>query len=306
MAIALFPILLFALFMATRLQNNLYIIVALVVWLIGYLSIWASIERLVFSHLRVIQRTSRLFSKGDMDARIGNLERAPVRIAALSNTFDTMAENISERELRLLENLKEKETLLREIHHRVKNNLQIIISLLNIQERKLSDHDMIEAIHDTRSRINAIALVHRGLYEGEDLSVIDMQDFLSRLISELVISFDMANLGIEVKLSLEKLEFTPDAAVPVALFIVEAISNAIKHAQFEGGTITVSNTKTEGEITISVLDSGTFVDKKIVQSTGIKLMKGFARQLSGKTTIGPTQNGFLAEISFPIQEAIGS
>ena len=139
LALALFPILLFSIYMAFSNGRVLLVIISILAWAIGFFSLWVTTDRLVFSHLRKIKAASDSFSLGDLKARVGPMDNAPIRISELGQAFDDMADNIRERETRMLDNLDEKETLLREIHHRVKNNLQIIISLLNIQERKLDD-----------------------------------------------------------------------------------------------------------------------------------------------------------------------
>jgi two-component sensor histidine kinase len=298
LATALFPILLFAFFMALKHQNTLYLIITLLVWLIGYFIIWISIDKLVFSYLRVIQKASHDFARGDLDARVGHLEHAPERIATLAGSFDSMAENISEREKRLLSNLKEKDSLLREIHHRVKNNLQIIISLLNLQERKFQGSATEGIIQDTRSRVNAIALVHRGLYEGHDLSIIAMDDFLSRLIDELQTSLGTDAMGISVNLSVEKLNFVSDKAVPVALFVVEALTNSVKHGVHAGGTIDIYLGQTNELVKVRVSDDGPYHEQPSSLGTGSKLMKGFARQLQGEAELKSTPQGFVAELNF--------
>ncbi|MGJ8560347.1 MAG: sensor histidine kinase [Litorimonas sp.] len=298
LALALFPLLLSSVYMAFGQENVAIILVSALAWVFGYFAIWLTTDRLVFTHLRRIKITSDKFSRGDLDARVGNMRSAPQRVVELGNAFDQMAEKIGEREARLIDNLHEKEVLLREIHHRVKNNLQIIISLLNMQERKLSDPVSLSAIREIRGRINAIALVHRGLYEGKDLRVVDMPIFLNRLVGELRRGLGTVDEDITIAVNVEPIQLESDTAVPVALFVVEALTNALKHGVKPGGTINIELRKTEGGSYISVSDDGGGVSAASIEGTGAKLMRGFARQLSGKFDRQDTDVGHCAKITF--------
>jgi two-component sensor histidine kinase len=298
LAIALFPLLLSSIYMAVTRGELTLILASMLAWVFGYAALWMATDRLVFTHLRRIKIASDKFSRGDLNARVGVMRGAPRRVAELGSAFDHMAANISEREAQLIDNLHEKEVLLREIHHRVKNNLQIIISLLNMQERKLTDSDSQSSIREIRSRINAIALVHRGLYEGEDLRVVDMSVFLKRLVNELKKGLVTADDKITVKLNVEPLQFESDTAVAVALFVVEALTNALEHGVASGGIIEIDMGQSEGRSYISVSDNGGGTHEQSVEGTGSKLMRGFARQLSGKLDRENTDVGHHAKIMF--------
>lgn len=307
LAMALFPIMLFAIYMAYNDGRFLLVVISLLAWAFAYLAIWLATDKLIFSHLRTLKKASDDFSKGNLFTRIGIMHEAPARLQDLGNAFDRMAENISERELRLLDNINEKEILLREIHHRVKNNLQIIISLLNMQERKLHDAAGLTAIQETRSRINAIALVHRGLYEGDDLRVIDMPVFLSRLVDELKSGLILPEQDVEININIAPSKLETDTAIPVALFVVEALTNAIKHGVGHGGSIDIDLKKSRGDIMVSVKDDGSGVksnaqselDGKSLGGTGAKLIKGFARQLSGRVKTEELEKGYRVILEFP-------
>lgn len=281
LAIALFPILLFSIYMAYSQGRLILVIISVLAWIFAYFAIWASTDNLVFSYLAKIQKASDLFATGDLDARVGPLENAPTRIAELAAAFDEMADNVSRRDARLRDNLDEKETLLREIHHRVKNNLQIIISLLNLQQRKLDGTEGQRVLKETSNRINAIALVHKGLYEGDDLRIIDMEKFLLRLIDQLKTGLNTEDQNISILTDLEGIWLEPDTAIPLSLFIVEALTNAIKHGVEAGGKISISLENIAKEIHVSVIDDGVGLMEDFQAGTGSKLIKGFARQLSG-------------------------
>jgi len=300
LALALFPILLFAIYMAFVNGRILLVFVSIFAWVLAYFSLWVTTDKLVFSHLRKIKFASDQFAAGDTHARVGDMGNAPARIAELARAFDMMADNINERETRLRDNLDEKETLLREIHHRVKNNLQIIISLLNMQERKLKDPNSLAAIQETRGRINAIALVHRGLYEGEDLRIINMPTFLNRLVEELKVGLGAQSQEVKIDVAVDPISFEPDTAIPTALFIVEALTNAMKHGVVDGGRVDISLTQNSdnGKVSVSVADNGKGTSPGSKAGTGSKLMRGFARQLSGQWTKESIPTGYKTSLTF--------
>lgn len=297
LALSLLPIFLYACWLALETGRVTAVVLALISFAFAFAAIWFATNALVFRPLRKIQTTSTDFATGDLTARIGVLPSAPTRIASLAQAFDSMADNISQREAAMLDSLVEKEVLLREIHHRVKNNLQIIISLLNMQERKLTDPASLTVIRDARTRINAIALVHRGLYEGDDLSVIDIQNFLERLIAELRTGLGTDALGITLKTDIAPQPLKPDTAIPVALFIVEALTNAIQHGVPDGGIVSISLTCDGDHLTVTVADDGDGYIESATQGTGSKLIKGFARQLSGHIS-EDNENGHRVSLIF--------
>ena len=270
-------------------------------WLFAFCAIWFSADRLILVHLRKLQRSALLLARGDKDIRIGAMDDAPQQIAKLGQVFDLLADRVSTRETTLSEALVEKETLLREIHHRVKNNLQIIISLLNIQERKLSEPSAKHAIDEARNRINAIALVHKGLYEGDDFTGIDMSVFLAQLSAHMGKAMGLRQSGIKINLDIEQKTLDPDTAIPVALFMIEALANSNKHGASRGDEFSVSLTQTTDRTAIVVRDMGRelSVGDVPIAGTGLKLMKGFARQLSGTFCGEQTPDGYMASLTFP-------
>lgn len=274
-------------------------LVPVLAWLFGFFAVWIATDQLILTHLRRMRTGVLRFARGDWDERIGELNNPPGAIKELRRTLDLMADKISTRETELEDALVEKDILLREIHHRVKNNLQIIISLLNMQERKLSDDEGLKVLRETRSRINAIALVHRGLYESHDLRYVPMDVFMTRLVRELgtALGTDQRNITLEAHSDCQP--FEADTAIPVALFVVEAITNAMKHGVSDGGNIKVSLHQNEDDIKVSVMDTGQgFELTDMHGGTGGKLMKGFARQLSGDISNWVSEDGHAINLLF--------
>lgn len=126
--------------------------------------------------------------------------------------------------------LEEKETLLREIHHRVKNNLQIISSLLNIQSDNIEDPTLLSNIREGQNRVQAMSLIHQNLYQSEHLSNVDIENYLKELVVYLSEMFEKDGKKINVEIEANHIEFDIDTAIPLGLIVNELVSNAYKYA----------------------------------------------------------------------------
>jgi two-component sensor histidine kinase len=213
-----------------------------------------------------------------------------------------MAEGIVGRDASLRDSLAQKDALMREIHHRVKNNLQVISSLLSMQQRALSDQAARAAMSDTRQRITALALIYRALYQGPDLKRVDLRPFLEELTAQLVASEMLHGPGVRTEISVDALVIDPDRLAPLALFAVEAITNAQKHAFVaRGGVLTVNFHVHGGEAELEISDDGHASEDSLSASgVGRTLMTAFARQLRGRAElIRNVQGGVTARLLFP-------
>jgi len=185
--------------------------------------------------------------------------------------------------------LADKVVLLQEIHHRVKNNLQVTSSLLQMQSRRFSDPKVKAAFQETQDRLRSIGLIHDILYRKETGGVIDLQDYLGRLIGELSATYGASARGIAVDLDAEPIFIDLERAAPLALAVTEAISNAFKHAfgPSQGGRIFVSARRIDGEIEVTVRDTGRGLGdaKENESSLGTKLIRAFANQLGGQFSL---------------------
>ena len=193
--------------------------------------------------------------------------------------------------------LKEKEVMLREIHHRVKNNLQVVSSLLNMQARNAKDEDTIRILSESRDRIITMSLIHSQLYEGSNLAEINMKKFVDRLLGQLLQSYQVGSARIARVIRVDDYPLPISVAVPVGLIINELLSNALKHA-FEGrdeGKIEVSLTASEdGRIHLTVSDDGVGLppgfDIDESKTLGLRLVKILTEdQLQG--TLKVTSDG---------------
>lgn len=227
---------------------------------------------------------------------------APPGIAALSRDLDGLAAAIAEREA-------VRKALVLEVHHRVKNNLQIVTSLLNMQANRIDNPTARNALRQTRARIGGLALIHRILYEQADDGNQATLD-IGRLIPELRSQFRLWNMERpEIDFSCHSGSFAVplDSAMPLVLFAVEAVTNAYAHAFPDGraGAVRLRFTVSpEGEAKFAVEDDGIGFDSSGYDTTmGRLLMVGFARQLGGKLVIeNAPQGGTHVCLIYPIAD----
>lgn len=183
--------------------------------------------------------------------------------------------------------LIEKDWLLTEVHHRVKNNLQVITSLLNFQSSATTKKDVLDAIKVSRNRIQAISLIHLKLSKGNNLASVNMQEYVIELINHLRDVFDLSDKKIIFKKSIAAIEIDLKQAVPVGLILNEAITNSIKYAFDNGvGEIMVNLALTEDQmIVLKIADNGkgfsSDIDPTRSKTLGFKIMRGLTAQLKG-------------------------
>jgi len=185
--------------------------------------------------------------------------------------------------------LDEKEWLLKEIHHRVKNNLQTVLSLLESQSRQLTN-EAFDALQESQNRVFAMSLIHKKLYQSLDVSSINMEDYLRDLIQHLRDSFGSSG-NILFSLEFDQIELDVSQAVPVGLIVNEAITNSIKYAfpkKQPGNEITISLKKVStNKVVLFITDNGVGITnaKESTQSLGLKLMRGLTEDIEGTFSI---------------------
>ena len=197
--------------------------------------------------------------------------------------------NIQNGDLQKL--LIEKDWLLKEVHHRVKNNLQIVMSLLSSQSAYLENNAAVEAIRESQSRVYAISLLHQKLYGGSNAASIDMPAYIDELIDYLADSFDARRHGVCFERLIEPVRLDLSQAVPLGLIINEAATNAIKYAFGpEGGKVVVGlQSLQDDNLILTIADNGIGLpcnfDLKVASSLGMEMMKALSKQMGGELTI---------------------
>ena len=192
---------------------------------------------------------------------------------------------------------KEKEVLLKEIHHRVKNNLQVISSLLKLQSRNVSDVTTQEVLAEGQNRVRSMALIHQNLYKDDQITGIHMPTYIKELCTGLLENYSIQENKVDLKIEVEDMHLDVDTVVPIGLIINELITNSLKYA-FDGikaPQISVLMDNDQDSLILIVKDNGNGFDPETVQkdSLGMKLIKSFAKRLQAEYTL-QTDNGTIA------------
>lgn len=278
----------------------------LLAWFMAFFMVMLVSERVVVRWLNYLERVASIYAKGRFSVRPVQAMNAPAEIRVLARTLDDLAESIVTRDAALTASLEEKDALMREIHHRVKNNLQIISSLLSMQQRALTDPASKAAVGDTRQRISALALIYRTLYQSDDLRYADARIFLTELVGQLVASETGRGHVVTSSVEADSLVVDPDKLAPLALWLVEAVTNAQKHAFVgRGGDLKVRFFVRGETSVLEVQDDGPGVSETFRAGVGRTLMGAFAKQLRGSVEMVPAEGrGMIARMTFATPEAI--
>jgi two-component sensor histidine kinase len=225
-------------------------------------------------------------------------------IAHVGVARDITGRKRSEEKIR--KSLDEKEVLLKEIHHRVKNNLQIISSLLNLQTGQVKDRQLLEILRESQNRIRSMALIHERLYRSEDFSSVDFGQYVDGLTTFLVRSYAGASRCFNLRVDVQAVSLGVDVAIPCGLIINELVSNCLKHAfpQDAEGEITVALRREGEHYLLRIEDNGVGlprdIDLKKVESLGLQLVETLSTQIGGTIDITSVPGrGTAFTITFP-------
>ena len=248
---------------------------------------------------------------------IGGIILALIIIGLLYNRYrlkqrtnkklELQKKEIAKQNFSLQHLVNEKEWLLKEIHHRVKNNLQIVMSLLNSQSAFIDNEPALTAIHDSQHRVHAMSLIHQKLYNTENLSSIDMSIYIRELATYLRDSFDIGQ-RIRFEFNIQPIEMDVSQAVPLGLILNEAITNSLKYAfpDNRNGVVSISLLKTKADqYLLNISDNGIGMPATIKKtgSLGMSLMKGLSEDIDGDFSI-ENDNGTTINISFIYEPGI--
>ncbi|MEA5604529.1 PAS domain-containing protein [Nostoc sp. UHCC 0252] len=250
--------------------------------------------------------TATVIQHGEATYEVHNVKKdgTPFWCRATSSIFEhpeygtvlvAVQQDITEHkqaEEKIKASLKEKEVLLKEIHHRVKNNLGIVSSLLQMQCRRTQDPVVTAILRDSQNRIASIALVHEKLYRSEDLSDIDFAQYIPDLTTHLFDSYNVSSSQIQLNIQVDDASLDIETAIPCGLIINELVSNALKYAFVgnRGGKIEVKfYQESESTLTLIIRDNGIGLpenfDSRKAKTLGITLVQGLVKQLRGKLEI---------------------
>lgn len=261
----------------------------------------------------VIQQSALQQARQTRNVILGGAILMFVIVSLLYNQFRSKqktAKLIEQKNTKLVQLVDEKEWLLKEVHHRVKNNLQTILSLLELQSENLS-HDALTAIQASQNRIYATSLLHQKLYQDENVSSINMNTYIPELIQHLKSAFGV-NRDIKFKLNIEPIELDVSQAIPVGLITNELVTNSIKYAfkeKKEGDEIRISFTYSgEGITELLISDNGvgfSELAEKEATGLGLKLVRGLAEDIDGEAFI-ESKHGTSVRVQFKTRKPLAS
>ncbi|MFA6111065.1 MAG: histidine kinase dimerization/phosphoacceptor domain -containing protein [Candidatus Latescibacterota bacterium] len=237
------------------------------------------------------------------------------RDAALRQARDELARRAQELQLELIErrrieeqiqaSLQEKEVLLKEIHHRVKNNLQVISSLLDLQAGHTHDPRVIEMFRDSQNRVSSMGLIHERLYQADDLARVDFSEYIRGLVNNLFYSYSADAAAIALEIHVAQVVLDVDRGIPCGLIINELVSNSLKYAFPSGrqGCLQVHMRHQGDSLVLVVADDGVGIPEEIdlehTTSLGLRLVGTLVRQLKGSLTMN-RKEGTRFTIEFPV------
>ena len=221
--------------------------------------------------------------------QLGSATEITLLSLGLADRIRTLRQEKERAEKALIDTqLTMQDVLLKEVHHRVKNNLQVIASLLNLQSRQVRDAQTVEMFKESQNRVQSMALIHEQLYRSHDAAHLDFESYLRALMAYLLASYRTSNTAIALKLNVDPITFGVDTAIPCGLIVHELVANALKHA-FPGrnpGEIHLDLRAGDyGRYTLRVRDNGVGfpeeVDFRHVESLGLRLVNMLTQQLGG-------------------------
>ena len=232
-----------------------------------------------------------------------NSRRLKAKNEKLEQTIKERVIEIEEQKKVISKSLEEKEALLKEIHHRVKNNLQIIANLLYLQSGKFDDEKIKDVLEEGQGRVRSMALIHQKLYENEDLKSIPFGEYILELVNEIKASFGELAANVSVRIDAQEAFFDVDSAVPLGLIINELTTNAFKYA-FEGreeGKFNIYLTRSDDEYELHISDNGKGIPEEIdirkTRSLGLRLVRILSEQLEGQYSF-ESENGLSFKLKF--------
>jgi PAS domain S-box-containing protein len=252
-------------------------------------------KSMIADDLRILKEGSPVEIEEELNGRNYTTIKFPILQDGEPRYLAGFTIDITERkkaEDQLLASLAEKEALLREIHHRVKNNLQVISSLVGLQSHELQEGPFMEAMHDIQNRIKSMAIIHERLYRSEDMAHVDIREYIAGISSSLFQTFGIEPGRINMIVDVEDIRMGIGSAVPCGLIINELLTNALKHA-FPGGRkgeiVVRMKRDISGVITLSVMDDGAGLpretDIEASQTLGLRLVRILIKQLEGSISV---------------------
>lgn len=273
-------------------------------WLISLGVALFAVHTLVIRHVnRLGREMARFASRRELPSFAGAAE-LPSELQALETRFASMADAILRDEADLENALREKNVLIREVHHRVKNNLQLISSIINMQIRKADHDETREGLRRIQDRVLSLATIHRDLYQTSIGGRVDVGALIEEIVGHAADVGNDKGDGVEVTTDIERIMLYPDQAVPLSLLASEAATNAMKYAGTDDGTRTRIDVelKKTSDTTVRFVFANSMGDVDDSDGTGLgtQLINAFSIQLGATTDVQQTDDRYVLTVSFDI------
>jgi len=292
-------------FLDTGVSTRLSALLPIVMWVASLVVAFWALNRLAINHIRKLGRQMRRFALNRTLPRGTLGSSVPTELVEMEAAFIGMAESILRDEATLEDSLRQKNILLKEVHHRVKNNLQLISSIMNMQIRQAKSEDARFVLRRLQERILSLATVHKNLYQNDDLVRVDASELLREIVNQ-SLSIGLASGGdVQVDQSYETIEIDADDAAPLTLLVSEAVTNALKYVATVApgkGFISLKLSYTGPEKAMLEVRNTIGNPDEVPTGTGLgsRLILAFTRQLNGHVEI-ETKNGvYEMRVDFPV------
>ncbi|MFK7838306.1 MAG: sensor histidine kinase [Sulfitobacter sp.] len=284
--------------------SRLGTMVPIIMWAASLVVAFWALNRLAIRHIRKLVRQMRRFALNRNLPRTTLGSGVPTELIELESAFINMGDSILRDEATLEDSLREKNILLKEVHHRVKNNLQLISSIMNMQIRQAKSEDASRVLRRLQERILSLATVHKNLYQTDNLSRVDADVLLHEVVNQLMAVGLAPGSNVKVTQDYKPISLEVDDAAPLTLLASEAMTNALKHVAQGGAarnqiTVVLDH---EGPDTARLTVSNSKGTEPDQEGTGLgsKLIDAFARQLNGRVEIEEDADIYTLNISFPV------
>lgn len=270
--------------------------------LLSSIAIWRGVDAVVLRWIVQLRKLAQAFARGEYRARAPGLKEAPAELRDFAADLHRMALAIEERDGRLQQALVEEQRLVREVHHRVRNNLQVMMSMLSLQAQRLAPGAGRLALEQARLRMSALALVYQLGYASGEQGTVSAATLLPELVSRFQNDV-RESAGLTIVTDIADVSLALDTAVAISIWLSETLVHAMRHAYPEGaGEIRVRLVQ-DGRATLCVEDDGPGVAAGVDRSFGVRLTQAIARQLAGTSRIETlVGGGNLSWLEFPLHE----
>ncbi len=286
-------------------------------WVASLLVAWIAAEALVIRHVRSLRDSITTFAHGGRQVLPLHFEGAAREFCDVGEAYQTMTAAIVKDEVALEDTIHQKEVLLREVHHRVKNNLQLIASILNMQLRTAVAPEAREAMRKVQDRVMSLATIHRELYQTSGLADVRADELLPSIVGQIVRIAAAPGRAFEMDSKIDPIRLTPDQAVPLSLFLTEGMANVIKHGAAGPGLrgkvklsfvrlpegmarFVLTNTLASASQT-AARERDTAGMEGISDGFGSQLLQAFARQLEGQMERSVSDGVYSLILTFPLR-----